>query len=79
MYAGVWARTAGGSRSGSVFREKIDIFVGGGLLRTVASAENTSIKRRTSGFGLKRPGDGVAATFEIILSWPRTAADKTKT
>ena len=29
--------------------------------------ENMKIKRRTEGFGLKRPGDGVAATlFEGI-------------
>ena len=32
-------------------------------LRPVASAENMTIKRRTTAFGLKRPGDGVAASF----------------
>ncbi len=61
-----------------VQEEKLAIFVGrggggiayifrpGGLNRTfrpVASAENMTIKRRTTGFGLKRPGDGVAASF----------------
>ncbi len=61
-----------------VQEEKLAIFVGGegggiayifrpgGLNRTlgpVASADNMSIKRRTTGFGLKRPGDGVAALF----------------
>jgi hypothetical protein len=44
---------------------KWTFFVGGGSLRTVASAENASIKCRTSGFGLKLPGDGVAAMFEM--------------
>ena len=36
-------------------------------LRPVASMANMRIKQRTEGFGLKRPGDGVAATlFEGI-------------
>jgi hypothetical protein len=42
------------------------IFRPGGLNRTirpVTTAENMTIKRRTTGFGLKRPGDGVAASF----------------
>ena len=42
------------------------IFRPGGLNRTirpVTIAENMTIKRRTTGFGLKRPGDGVAASF----------------
>ena len=42
------------------------IFRMGGLNRTirpVASADNMTIKRKTTGFGLKRPGDGVAASF----------------
>ena len=55
---------------------KSRIFVGGGgitfifqpggqiqTLRPVASAENMTIKRRTDGFGLKWPGDGVAASL----------------
>jgi hypothetical protein len=59
---------------------KLTNFVGGGgvtfilrpggrirSLRPVASAANMTIKQRTEGFGLKRPGDGVAATlFEGI-------------
>ncbi len=42
------------------------IFRPGGLNRTirpVAIAENMTTKRKTAGFGLKRPGDGVAASF----------------
>jgi hypothetical protein len=42
------------------------IFRPGGLKRTlrpVASAENMTIKHRTTGLGLKRPGGGVAASF----------------
>jgi hypothetical protein len=42
------------------------IFRPGGLnqmIRPVAITENMTIKRRTTGFGLKRPGDGVAASF----------------
>ena len=31
-------------------------------IRLVTIAENMTIKRRTTGFGLKRPGDGVAAS-----------------
>ena len=41
------------------------IFRPGGLNRTirpVAITENMTIKRRTTGLGLKRPGDGVAAS-----------------
>ena len=41
------------------------IFRPGGLNRTirpVTIAENTTIKLRTTGLGLKRPGDGVAAS-----------------
>ena len=41
------------------------IFLPGGLNRTirpVAIVVNMTIKRRTTGFGLKRPGDGVAAS-----------------
>ncbi len=34
-----------------------------GTLRPVASADNMTIKHRMTGFGLKRPGDGVAASF----------------
>ena len=32
-------------------------------LRPVASADNMTIKRRMTGFGLKGPGDGMAASF----------------
>jgi hypothetical protein len=42
------------------------IFQPGGLNRTiclVAIVDNMTIKRRTTGFGLKRPGDGIAALF----------------
>ncbi len=42
------------------------IFRPGGLNRTirpVAIAENMTTKRKTTGFGLKQPGDGVAASF----------------
>jgi hypothetical protein len=42
------------------------IFQPGGLNRTIRPvkiAENLTIKRRTTGFGLKRPGHGVAASF----------------
>ena len=78
MCAGVWARTAGGRRSGSVSkRENLQyslgggggviafIFRPGGLNRTICPvtiADNMTIKRRTTGFGLKRLGDGVAAS-----------------
>ena len=79
MCAGVWARTAGGRCSGSVFkRENLQyslrgggdviafIFRPGGLNRTirpVASADNMTINRCEPGFGLKQPGDGMAASF----------------
>jgi hypothetical protein len=33
------------------------------MIRPVAIAKNMTIKRRTTGFGLKRPGHGVAALF----------------
>ncbi len=42
------------------------IFRPGGLNRTirpVAIAENMTTKRKTTGFGPKQPGDGVAASF----------------
>ena len=42
------------------------IFRLGGLnltIRPVTITENITIKRRTTGFGLKRPGDGVAPSF----------------
>ena len=42
------------------------MFRPGGLnqtIRPVAIADNITNKRRTTGFGLKRPGDGVAALF----------------
>ena len=42
------------------------MFRPGGLnqtIRPVAIADNITIKRRTTGFRLKRPGDGVAASF----------------
>ena len=45
------------------------IFQLGGLKRTncpVAIAENMTIKRRTTGFGLKRPGDDVAASVFYV-------------
>ena len=86
MCAGVWARTAGGRRSGSVFkRENLQsslgegggviafIFRPGGLNRTiclVTIADNMTIKRRTTGFGMKRLGDGVAAS---VLQAVRTS------
>jgi hypothetical protein len=50
----------GGGGGGFAF-----IFRPGGLNRTirpVAIADNMTIKRMTTGFGLKRPGDGVAAS-----------------
>ena len=49
----------GGGRIAFIFRP-------GGLNRTirpVAIADNMTIKRSTTGFGLKRPRDGVAALF----------------
>ena len=73
--AGVWARADGGRHSGSALKREnrqyslggkdgiAFIFRPGGLNRTirpVAIAENMTIKRRTTGFGLKRPGDGMA-------------------
>ena len=86
MCAGVWARTAGGRRSGSVSkRENLQyslggvggviafIFRPGGLNRTICPvtiADNMTIKRRTTGFGLKRLGDGVAAS---VLQAVRTS------
>ncbi len=33
------------------------------MIRPVTTVENMTIKRRTTGFGLKRPGGGVAASF----------------
>ena len=42
------------------------IFRLGGLnrrIRPVAIMENMTTKRKTTGFGLKQPGDGVAASF----------------
>ena len=51
----------GGGGGGIAF-----IFRPGGrnrMLRPVSSTDNMTIKRRTTGFGLKRPGDGVAASF----------------
>ena len=42
------------------------VFQPGGLNRTirpVSIVDNMTIKRRTTGLGLKRPGDGVAASF----------------
>jgi hypothetical protein len=51
----------GGGGGGIAF-----IFRPGGLnqmIRPVAITENMTIKHRTTGFGLKRPGDGVAASF----------------
>ncbi len=51
----------GGGGGGIAF-----IFRPGGLnqtIRPVTIAENMTIKRRTTGFGLKRPGDGVAPSF----------------
>jgi hypothetical protein len=50
-----------GGRAGTAF-----IFRPGGLNRTirpVAITDNMTFKRRTTGFGLKRPGDGVTASF----------------
>ena len=82
MRAGVWAQTVGGRRIGSVFKRENQLFVGGGgggiafilrpgsriqLLHPVASVAIMTIKQGMEGFGLKRPGDGVAATlFEGI-------------
>ena len=77
--AGVWAGTAGGRRTGSSFKREnrqyslggggggiAFIFWPGGQNRTifpVKIADNMTIKRRTRGFGLKRLGDCVAASF----------------
>jgi len=33
------------------------------MIRPVTTAENMTIKRTTTGFGMKRPGGGVAASF----------------
>ena len=78
MCAGVWTRTAEGRRIGLAFKREnrqyslgggggiAFIFQPGGLNRTirpVAIADNMTIKHRTTGFGLKRPGDGVATSF----------------
>ena len=79
MCAGVWARTAGGRRSGSVSkRENLPYSLGGGgdvlafifrpgglnqTIRPVASADNMTINQCAPGFGLKQPGDGMAASF----------------
>ena len=54
----------GGGGGGIAF-----IFQLGGLNRTirpVVIAENMTIKRRTTGFGLKRPGDDVAASVFYV-------------
>jgi hypothetical protein len=51
----------GGGGGGIAF-----IFRPDGLNQTicpVAIVDNMTIKRRTTGFGLKQPGDGVAASF----------------
>jgi hypothetical protein len=51
----------GGGGGGIAF-----IFRPGGLnqtIRPVTIVDNMTIKRRTTGFGLKRLGDGVAASF----------------
>ena len=78
MCAGVWARTAGGRRSGSAFkRENLQYSLGGGdviafifrpgglnqTIRPVASADNMTINQCAPGFGLKQPGDDMAASF----------------
>jgi hypothetical protein len=62
------------------FKErKLTIFVGGEdhlhfvtggqnrSLHPVASVTNMTIKQRTEGFGLKRPGDGMAANFFEVI------------
>ena len=36
-------------------------------LRPVASVANMTIKQRTERFGLKQPGDGVAAKFFEVI------------
>jgi hypothetical protein len=49
----------GGGGTAFIFRPR-------GLNRTIRPmkiTENLTIKRRTTGFGLKRPGHGVAASF----------------
>ena len=51
-----------------VQKGKSTIFVEGrgdvsAFIRPVASADNMTIKCRMTGFGLKGPGDGMAASF----------------
>ena len=72
----MWAQMDGGRRSVLDTQEgNLQYSLGGGggiafifqpgglnqMLRPVVSAENMTIKCRTTGFGLKRPRDGVAA------------------
>ena len=55
----------GGGGGGIAF-----IFRPGGLNRTIRPVSivvNMTIKRRMIGFGLIRPGDGVAASFSFFL------------
>jgi hypothetical protein len=53
-------RRLGGGRHGQlVTRRSISMIPS----RPVTIAENITIKRRMTGFGLKRPGDGVALSF----------------
>jgi hypothetical protein len=55
----------GGGGGGIAF-----IFRPGGLNRTIRPVSivvNMTIKRRMTGFGLIRPGDGVAASFSFFL------------
>ncbi len=78
MRRGVGSDDRGGGAAAPFSRGKIDnffFFGGGGItfifqpggqiqtLRPVASAENMKIKHRMEGFGLKWPGDGVAASL----------------
>ncbi len=77
MHQGVGSDGRGKAQWLGVQEGKLAIFVGvgGGIafifqpgrlnrtIRPVKIVENMTIKRRTTGIGLKRPGDGVAPLF----------------
>ena len=70
MHRGVGSDGRGKAQWLGVQEGKSAIFVGGGgggiafIFRPgCTTAENMTIKRRSTGFGLKRLGDGVAASF----------------
>ncbi len=78
MRRGVGSDGRGKAQWLDVQEEKSTIFVGGGgdviafifrpgglnqTIRPIASADNMTINRCEPGFGLKQPGDGMAASF----------------